>query len=59
MIGVVISSVSFVLWVYATGGTFPQLPAPTAPTGIIPVAIGVWTFLIPYVYKGEERPQDG
>ena len=50
---VVIALVSFVLWVYATGGTFPGLSLPAGMPGLISVAIGVWTFLVPYFYKGD------
>lgn len=54
--GVGIACLSFVLWVYATGGSFPNLPPPST-KGVVSVAIGVWTFLIPYLYRGEERPK--
>ena len=52
--GVVIASISFVLWIYATGGEFPQMPRPSV-QGVVPVSIGVWTFIVPYFYRGEER----
>lgn len=51
-VAVVIAAVSFVLWVYATGGHFPWVRMPDVP-GAISVAIGVWTFLIPRFYKGD------
>jgi hypothetical protein len=44
---VLVSMVSFALWVYATDGL------PESPPGLISVAIGVWTFLIPLIYKGD------
>lgn len=46
-----ISTGSFALWLYATGGSLPGLPPP-ADAGIISVAVGVWTFVIPYIYTG-------
>lgn len=49
---VFIAVVSFVLWIYATGGYLVQV---TLPTGVISAAIGVWTVAVPYVYKGSER----
>lgn len=49
--GVGISTVSFGLWLYATGGSLPWIPAP-ADEGIISVMVGVWTFLVPYYYTG-------
>ena len=59
-IAVVVACVSFVLWTYATGGHLPWLPLPTDPEkvakaaqGAVSVAIGVWTFVVPYFYKGE------
>jgi hypothetical protein len=52
---VFISTVSFGLWVYSTGGTLPGIPAPADP-GIISVAIGVWTFVTPYFYQGKSAP---
>jgi hypothetical protein len=50
---VAIACVSFVLWVYATGGTILQFPLPSNVPGLISVAVGVWTFLVPYIYKGD------
>lgn len=47
---VIVASVSFVLWVYATGGHLVEL---SLPTGAISVAVGVWTFLVPMFYKGD------
>ena len=59
-IAVVVSSVSFILWVYATGGHFFTWKLPASPEdvaknaqGAVSVAIGVWTFVVPYFYKGE------
>lgn len=59
-IAVVVASVSFVLWVYATGGHFFMWELPASPAdvarnaqGIVSAAIGVWTFVVPYFYKGE------
>jgi hypothetical protein len=51
--------VSYVLWIYATGGYLvnEHFAVPAAYNGIVSVAIGVWTFLLPYLYKGD--PTDG
>lgn len=49
---VAIASVSFVLWIYATGGTILGLQLPTTVPGLISVSVGVWTFIIPFIYKG-------
>jgi hypothetical protein len=54
---VLISSISFALWVYATGGNFLNIALPSTP-GIISTAVGVWTFLIPYFYKGDPISND-
>ncbi len=50
---VLVSMVSFTLWVYATGGQLLSLELPASPPGLISVAIGVWTFLVPLLYKGD------
>ncbi len=50
---VAIACISFVLWVYATGGTILDLPLPSNVPGLISVAVGVWTFVVPYIYKGD------
>jgi hypothetical protein len=50
---VAISAVSFVLWVYAIGGHFLRWQLPDSPTGVISVAIGVWTFIVPMLYRGD------
>jgi len=49
---VAISAVSFILWVYAMGGNFLGIEFPPVP-GVIPVSIGVWTFVVPLFYKGD------
>ena len=51
MKAVAISSVSFVLWVYAMDGYF--LVQFAIPVGVISVAVAVWTFVVPYFYKGD------
>ncbi len=51
VIAVVASAVSFVVWVYATGGWFFEWQLPEA--GIASVAVLIWTFLVPYLYKGD------
>ena len=48
-----VSMVSFALWVYGTDGYFLLVELPASPPGLISVAIGVWTFLIPLIYKGD------
>jgi len=50
---VLIAVVSFVLWIYATGGYFFNWKLSAEYPGVISVAIGVWTFVIPYFYKGD------
>ena len=50
---VLVSMVSFTLWVYAVGGQFLTVALPASPPGLISVAIGVWTFVVPLVYKGD------
>jgi len=51
---VIIATVSFILWIYATGGYFLSLQIPaTWPPGVISAAIGVWTFIVPIIYKGD------
>jgi hypothetical protein len=52
-VSILIASVSFVLWIYATGGSILSFRLPVNTPGIISVAIGVWTFVIPYFYKGD------
>lgn len=54
-LGVGISTGSFALWLYATGGSLPGLPPP-ADAGIISVAVGVWIFAVPYFYTGSTPP---
>jgi len=50
---VFVASVSFVLWVYATGGHFLTFTWPATIPGIISVSVGVWTFGVSYLYKGD------
>ena len=50
---VLVSMVSFGLWVYATNGQFLSVELPASPPGLISVAIGVWTFVVPLIYKGD------
>jgi hypothetical protein len=49
-LAVIVASVSFALWVYATGGYLIEMDLPT---GVISVAVGVWTFIVPIFYKGD------
>jgi hypothetical protein len=50
---IAIASVSFVLWLYASGGYLLSAKLPANSSGVVSVAIGVWTFLLPYLYKGD------
>lgn len=55
-VAVVVSAISFALWVYATGGYFglhPPKDLPDTMKAAVSIAIGVWTFIVPYVYKGD------
>ena len=52
-ISVAVAAISFVIWVYATGGYFLQFKPPENLPGITSVSVGVWTFIIPYFYKGD------
>jgi hypothetical protein len=49
---VAVSSASFVIWVYAVGDHFFAWTLPPD-TGIASIAVLVWTFLVPYFYKGD------
>lgn len=53
ILAVVIASISFVLWVYATDGYFLQIKLPPNVPGLVSVSIGVWTFVVPFLYKGD------
>jgi hypothetical protein len=53
IMAVIVSTVSFILWIYATNGYFPILGQIAQNNmGLISIGIGVWTFLVPYLYKG-------
>lgn len=47
---VIISAVSFLIWLYALGGVFATLPFYKAYIGSL--AIVAWTFIVPRIYKG-------
>jgi len=51
---VIIAAVSFILWIYATGGYF-ILKEFQPNAGVISATIGVWTFVIPYFYNPEDQ----
>jgi hypothetical protein len=53
IIAITVATVSFVLWVYATGGYFFELKLPANIPGVISIAVGVWTFIVPYICKGD------
>ncbi|MGE5343750.1 MAG: hypothetical protein ACM3SY_19950 [Candidatus Omnitrophota bacterium] len=48
---VVVSAISFVIWVYAMGGRFLEFRL--ADLSIASLAVLVWTCIIPFVYKGD------
>lgn len=48
---VAVSTVSFILWLYSMGGPFEAYGLAVPWLGSL--AILVWTFLVPYFYKGE------
>jgi len=51
-LSVAVSAVSFVLWVYATGGHFLSYSADVNLAGL---AVLVWTTLVPLFWKGDAR----
>jgi hypothetical protein len=51
-VSVAISAVSFVLWVYATGGHFLTYQVDVNLAGL---AVLVWTTLVPMFWKGDAR----
>ena len=50
-IGVLVSFISFAIWLYAIGATILNFQLPDK--GIAYIAVLVWTFAIPYLYKGD------
>jgi uncharacterized membrane protein len=50
-IGVVVSFISFAIWVYAIGATILNFQLPDK--GIAYITVLVWTFAVPYFYKGD------
>ena len=48
---VFISALSFIIWVYATGGSFITGDREIVSPFVIGVAVAVWTFLVPYLYR--------
>ena len=50
--GVAVSAVSFVIWVYAMGHTMLDVSLPD--DRLAAVAVVVWTFVIPWFYRGGE-----
>lgn len=50
---VIIAAISFILWVYAIGGYFFSLQIPPDSPGIVSVSVGVWTFIVPFLYRGD------
>lgn len=50
LVAIGVSCVSFILWIYAMGGYIIEV---ALPVGAVSVAIGLWTFVVPYFYKGD------
>ena len=50
-IAVIVSAVSFVIWVYATSGHF--FGVPEIPSGAASAAVLVWAVVVPMIYKGD------
>ncbi len=50
-IAVIVSAVSFVVWVYATSGRFAGVPV--VPSGAASAAVLVWAVVVPIFYKGD------
>jgi len=48
---VIISAISFIIWVYATGGSFISGDTEIFSGFVIGVVVAVWTFLVPYIYR--------
>ncbi len=48
---VFISAISYIIWVYATGGSFVNGDTELIGGFFIGVAVAVWTFLVPYLYR--------
>jgi hypothetical protein len=48
---VIISAIAFVIWLYNLGGPFAAYPGVHQPY-IGSLLVLVWTFFIPYIYKG-------
>jgi hypothetical protein len=51
-IAVVVAAISYVIWVYATGGYLLSWRLPPG-SGIASLAVLLWTFVVPYIYKGD------
>ena len=50
-ISVLVSFVSFAIWIYAIGANILNFQLPDK--GIAYIAVLVWTFAVPYFYKGD------
>ncbi len=50
-IGVLVSFVSFAIWIYAIGANILNFALPDK--GIAYIAVLVWTFVVPYFYRGD------
>jgi hypothetical protein len=50
-VGVAVSFVSFAIWIYAIGAHLLNFVLPD--NGIAYIAVLVWTFIVPYFYKGD------
>jgi len=52
-LGVIVSFISFIIWIYATGGFIFTWKLPANMEGLASIAVLVWTFLVPFFYKGD------
>ncbi len=50
-VAVVVSAISFVIWIYAMGGQFLSLSLPDP--GVASAAMLVWTVVVPIFYQGD------
>lgn len=50
-VGVLVAAVSFLIWVYAMGDSVLGFTLPD--DRIAPAAVAVWTFVVPWFYRGD------
>lgn len=51
-VGVIVASISFIIWLYAMGHEFAGIEIKQQ--RIIQGAVIIWTFVVPFVYKGDK-----